>query len=466
MKHLFLFSLILISSFKTNAQDITGIWNGELKIPTGQLKVVIHIKQSGTGLSATMDSPNQNAFGIPVTNITFENLKLHFDISGAIVYEGELQADTIKGIFKQNGYSFPLNLSKGAGEQKEILRPQEPKKPFPYLSEDITFENKKDNLILSGTLTLPEKGENFPAVVLIAGSGPQNRDEEVFGHKPFLVLSDYLTKNGIAVLRFDKRGIGKSTGDYKRATTLDFASDVESAVKYLDTRKEINKKKIGLIGHSEGGAIAPIVALNAKSNISFIVLMAAPGIQGDKLLLLQAEKIEKSNRVSDTDLQKLEIFNKATYDIVKNSKDSEFLKNNLSEYVKNNFNNLPEFVTSGGMNAEEQIINQLTSPWVKYFIKYNPAPVLQKVKCPVLAINGEKDLQVPAKVDLAAIKNALEKGGNKNVTIKELPNLNHLFQECKTCTIAEYATIEQTISPTALLIIKDWIIKQTNKEKF
>lgn len=241
MKAIQLLILMLFASVTTNAQNIAGTWSGELKVPTAQLKVVFHIKDSGKVLSATTDSPDQHAFGIPITKITFENSKLHMETPNASVYDGELQDDTIKGILKQSGMSFPLNLRRSKG----ITRPQEPKKPFPYLSEEVTFENKKANVTLSGTLTLPKKEGKFPVVVLIAGSGQADRNEEVFGHKPFLVISDYLTRNGIAVLRYDKRGVGKSSGDFKAATTADFASDAESAVEYLQTRKEINKKKLG-----------------------------------------------------------------------------------------------------------------------------------------------------------------------------------------------------------------------------
>ncbi len=316
--------------------------------------------------------------------------------------------------------------------------------------------------MLAGTLTLPEKDGNFPAVILISGSGPQNRDEELMGHKPFLVLADHLTKKGIAVLRFDDRGTAESTGDFKTATSLDFAGDVESALKYLQTRKEINKNQIGLIGHSEGGIIAPMVA--AESNdISFIVLLAGTGIRGDQLLLLQQELIGKASGASDTDLQKAKVINKGAFDIILKSNNIESLETELTNYIKQALIDNPESEKPAGMSDDDYVklqVNQLTSPWMIYFIKYDPAPILEKVNCPVLAINGEKDLQVPAKVNLEAIENALEEGGNKNVTTKVLPNLNHLFQECETGSPGEYATIEQTFSPIALAEISNWILNQ------
>ena len=302
----------------------------------------------------------------------------------------------------------------------------------------------------------------LPALSLRSGSGPQNRDEELLGHKPFLVLADYLTKNGIAVLRFDDRGTAESTGNFKTATSLDFARDVEFAIKYLQTRKEINKNQIGLIGHSEGGIIAPMVA--AESNdINFIVLLAGTGIRGDQLLLLQQELIGKVSGISDTELQKAKAINKGAFDIILKSNNVESLKSELTNYIKQTLIDNPESEKPSGMSEEDYIelqVSQITSPWMIYFIKYNPAPILEKVKCPVLAINGEKDLQVSPKVNLKAIENALEKGGNKNITTKELSGLNHLFQECETGLPGEYATIEQTFSPIALAEILNWILKQ------
>jgi hypothetical protein len=356
-----------------------------------------------------------------------------------------------------------MNLSRNAIEKEVVKRPQEPLKPYIYYSEEVTFQNKSANISLAGTLTLPSKDGNFPVVILISGSGPQNRDEELMGHKPFLVISDYLTKNGIAVLRYDDRGVGQSTGDFKTATSADFATDVQSAVAYLKTRKEINKKKIGLVGHSEGGIIAPMVAAKSK-DVSFIVLLAGTGIPGDQLLLLQQELISKASGVSDSDIKKSIEMNTKIFEIVVKSNDTKKLKldvtNLINDTLKNDKNaKIPE----GEMQVDyiKNQVDQMTSPWMQYFIKYNPAIVLEQVKCPVLAINGEKDLQVPPKENLMAIKNALLKGGNKNVKTKEFPNLNHLFQESKSGSPDEYATIEQTFSPVALEEVMNWIKIQT-----
>jgi pimeloyl-ACP methyl ester carboxylesterase len=264
-------------------------------------------------------------------------------------------------------------------------------------------------------------------------------------------LSDFLTKNGIAVLRFDDRGTGKSSGDFKEATTFDFAKDVEYAIEYLQKRKEINKDKIGLIGHSEGGIIAPIIA-SENEDIDFIVLMAGSALRGDKLLLLQKYKIETQLGINRQLVENNQQIFAGAYEIILNqSIENELVSDTLSKYFTSKYGQaLPE-------KQKTALINQLSSPWMLNFIRLDPVVYLSKVNCPVLAINGSKDIQVPPKENLTAIKNASIKGGNINVTVKELPNLNHLFQECITGSPNEYAEIEQTIAPIALKEILNWI---------
>lgn len=450
MKRLALFLLSTLVTLSLYAQDITGQWNGTLSIQGQQLRLVLHVTRSGDGYTATVDSPDQGTKGIPVTTITFQDPAFRFEIANLYLeYSGELKDGVITGTFKQGGFSTPMNLSREAVEKKAIIRPQEPAKPYPYHSEDVAFENKKDNITLAGTLTLPAKEGVFPVVVLISGSGAQNRDEEVIGHKPFLVLADHLTRKGIAVLRFDDRGTDGSKGNFATATTADFATDAEAAVQYLQTRKEINKKKIGLVGHSEGGMIAPMVAARNKE-VAFIVLLAAPGVPGDQLLLLQTGKLARASGADDAAVQKVKEINKGAYALVAQTSNTEALQAALTAYLQQQFND------------EDQLkaqVAQMTSPWMRYFIRYNPEPVLQKVKMPVLALNGSNDLQVPAKENLDGIRKALAK--NKNVTVKELPGLNHLFQEAKTGLPQEYGTIEQTFSPAALAEISNWIGRQT-----
>ena len=465
MKTISILLITLLSSLTLTAQDITGQWNGVLNVQGTQLRLVFNVSKSENGYNSTMDSPDQGANDIPVTKTTFENPTIKFDVANAgIEYIGELKENEIIGTFKQGGLELPMNLSRKVIEKEVLKRPQEPSKPYPYYSEEVTFRNPKANISLAGALTLPEKEGNFPVVILITGSGPQNRDEELLGHKPFLIISDHLTKNGIGVLRFDDRGVGQSTGDFKTATSADFATDVESAIAYLKTRKEINNSKIGLVGHSEGGLIAPLVASQSK-DVSFIVLLAGTGIRGDKLLLLQQELIAKASGVSETEIEKSIEANARLFEMVVKSDDNQKLKANLTNEMNEIFRNDTTAEIPNGMTQDEFIsmqIDQITSPWMQYFMKFDPATALEKVKCPVLAVNGEKDLQVPPKENLTAIKKALEKGGNKNVTTIEFPNLNHLFQECETGSPAEYFTIEQTFSPTALEPITSWIKTQTN----
>ena len=460
MKKITFLLLIILTALVTIAQDITGQWNGMLKVGALQLRVVFNISKTDSGYISTMDSPDQGAKGITVTSTTFEKAILILRISNAgIEYNGAFQDTIIVGTFKQGGQSFALDLKRDYIEKPKLIRPQEPVKPYPYYSEEVTFRNVKANIKLAGTLTLPEKEGNFPVVILITGSGPQNRDEELLGHKPFLVLSDYLSRNGIAVLRYDDRGTAQSEGDFKMATSRDFASDVEAAVAYLKTRKEINKKKIGLIGHSEGGIIAPMVASKSK-DINFIVLLAGTGMQGNQLLLLQQELIGRASGISESELQKSHEINSAIFDMVIKSTNTDTLNKEVTKYLILKLKGSLDSQKPAGMNENDFVkpqVDQITSPWMQYFIKYNPALTLEKVKCRVLALNGEKDLQVPPKQNLTAIKAALLKGGNKNVTVIEFPNLNHLFQECKTGLPAEYAQIEQTFSPKALEEITNWI---------
>lgn len=456
MKKLIIILFIITTSFSISAQDISGKWNGILKVQGIQLRLVFNISQTEKGYRATMDSPDQRALGIPVTSAKFENSILKLEVSNAgIKYEGTLNKENVFiGTFKQSGQSFPLTLTKNKIEKAIVRRPQEPSKPYPYYSEEVKFENTKDNIVLAGTLTLPNKNGKFPAVILISGSGPQNRDEELFDHKPFLVLADYLTKNGIAVLRFDERGVGESEGDFKTATINEFSTDINSVIEYLKSREEIDITKIGLIGHSLGGIIAPKVASQNK-DVSFIVLLAGPGINGDELMLSQKAALDRIMGLNEMQIAQRQSLMKGAYDIItKSDLDNAGLKDSINSFYINKYGKLfPE-------NQRKKVVEQITSYEVVSLIKSKPSIYLSKVKCPVLAINGSKDFQVPAKENLEAIKKVLEANGNKKVKTVEFDNLNHLFQECETGAINEYASIEQTISPIALKGILNWILQQ------
>lgn len=358
---------------------------------------------------------------------------------------------------------LPLNFGKEGAKSAQIKHSQEPVPPFPYYSEKVKFVNKIDGDTLAGTLTLPKKEGNFPVVVLITGSGAQNRDEELLGHRPFLVIADFLTRNGVGVLRYDDRGTAESTGNFKTATSFDFSNDAEAAVQYLMTRKEVNKKKIGLIGHSEGGIIAPMVAARNK-NVAFLVLLAGPGVRGNELLLMQAEAIGKASGLNEEQLKTAKETNQKIYNLVINSTNTDQLKSDLRLLLQTELDKNMQgskSLTQEQKDAQiNRIIDEVTSPWLQYFVKYDPSIVLKKTKIPLLALNGSKDLQVPAEPNLNAIKAALQQAGNIHFKTVELEGLNHLFQECKTGLFTEYAQIDQTFSPKALDEILNWIKMQ------
>ncbi|MDD4921717.1 MAG: alpha/beta fold hydrolase [Bacteroidales bacterium] len=464
MKKTALILISLIVASVAYAQDITGQWNGLLKIQGTQLGVVLHISKSGSGYIITMDSPDQGAKDVPALSVSFEKSILKIEVAGGIYYQGTLTQDNqIVGELRQSTFTLPLTFTRSTPEKEKIVRPQDPVKPYPYDTEEVSFKNPDDGAVLAGTLSLPSGEGVFPVVVLITGSGPQNRDEELMGHKPFLVLADYLTRKGIAVLRYDDRGTAKSTGDFQKASSPVFAADVEAAINYLLTRKDIDKKKIGLIGHSEGGMIAPMVAAKNK-DVSYLVLMAGTGIRGKELLLLQQELIGRANGQTAEQLAKVHSDNQGAFDLILNSTNQETLKKALNAYILKRLKDVPADQKPAGVSDEaiaKQQMDQITSPWFQYFLKYDPSLVLSKVKCPVLALNGAKDLQVPPRENLSAIKSGLEKGGNKKVTVREFPNLNHLFQECETGSPNEYGQIQQTISPQVLDEISEWILRQT-----
>jgi alpha/beta superfamily hydrolase len=462
MKKVLLFLSFICCSFSLFAQEIVGQWNGMLKANEKPLRISFNISSTEKGLSATMDSPDQGAKGIPTSSVSFDNNKLKITADALkMTYEGTLAGGKISGTFKQGAYTIPLELIRGEVSIERQKRSQEPQAPFPYYTEEVIFKNGNAGIMLSGTLSLPAKEGNYPVAILISGSGPQNRDEELMGHKPFLVIADYLTKNGFAVLRYDDRGVAQSKGDFKTATSADFADDVAAAIEFLKKRKEINPKKIGLIGHSEGGFIAPMVAARNK-DVAFIISLAGPGIPCSDLLVLQGAMISKASGMKQDEVDKNKKINKGAYDLVKKSSSDEILRNNLSTYFSKNISDSD--AAKEGLKKEEFIeaeVAQLSSPWMMFFIKYNPASDWQKVHCPVLALNGERDLQVPPKENIDGIKAALAKAGNKNVTTKILPKLNHLFQECTKGLPSEYSKIEQTFSPIALGEMLSWLKTQT-----
>jgi uncharacterized protein len=439
-------------------KGIEGYWLGTIKAGAIELRVAFHIQKKDDALTVTMDSIDQGARDLAMDSATFADGKLTLKLDKAkLVYTGKLEADvdTIKGELEQGPVKIPLDL-KRQEKAFELKRPQEPKKPYPYLEEQVTFPSIAKDVKLAGTLTKPKGDGPFPCVVTITGSGPQDRDESLLGHKPFLVLADHLTRHGIAVLRFDDRGVGKSTGKFDTATSKDFADDVAGAVAFLKARKDVGK--IGLMGHSEGGMIAPMVAA-ADSSIGFIILLAGPGTPCDELLYAQGQLLVKAMGGDDKAQARQAAVQKKLFTLAKEGADANKINAALKELEKDFTDEEKKELAKVEAGAAASVA-MLATPWFKFFLNYDPAPTLQKVKCPVLAINGEKDLQVPPKENLAAIEKALKAGGNPDVTVKEYPGLSHLFQTCKTGLPSEYGKIEETISPAVLETIAEWIGKR------
>jgi len=432
--------------------DIDGAWMGTLDLGGAKLRLVFHFTNTADGLTATMDSPDQNQIGLRVTVVTRNGTSLKLEmkqISG--VFEGKISEDhlSMAGTWSQRGNSFPLVLKLVKDKATlERRRPQDPVRPYPYQELEVSYDNKLQGDTLAGTLTIPSGKGPFPAVLLITGSGPQDRDESLMGHRPFLVLSDWLTRNGIVVLRSDDRGVGKSTGDFAAATTADFATDAEAGVAFLKARFEVDPSKIGLIGHSEGGIIAPMVAAR-NHDVGFIVMMAGSGVPGDQILVEQTLLISEAEGMSEDVAEKNAAKEKELLALLVKGEDSPTLQQQIREKLGGRANQ-PE------LSAQ---ITALTSPWFRYFLSYDPATALRHVTCPVLALSGEKDLQVPPKQNLPALRKALEEAGNKKFEVDELPGLNHLFQTANTGAPSEYALIEETMSPIVLEKISTWIRK-------
>ena len=450
--------LLLLAAATVGAQtaDVAGSWEGALELPSAKLRIRLHVEKTAAGaLAAKMDSVDQGAMGIPVDQVSFADGVLKWSIArvGAS-YEGKLNeaGDAIEGTMTQ-GIALKLNLKRmSAGDiaAAAIRRPQTPKPPYPYKVEDVSFASKAAGVTMGGTLTIPEGAGPHPAVILISGSGAQDRDETIFSHKPFLVLADHLTRKGIAVLRYDDRGVGKSTGSREEATSVDFSEDAEGGLDFLAKRKEIDSKRIGFIGHSEGGVIAPMIAVR-RPETAFIVLMAGTGVDGEQILYEQGQAVLKAQGAGADRLAAQRSIQEKMFAIVKAERDPEAAAVKLKEIL-------------GSSPAMAQSIKNVNSMWFRYFLTYNPQAVLEKVKCPVLALNGSLDSQVVPGQNLPAIEAALKKGGNQDFETALLPGLNHLMQTAKTGGVPEYNQIEETMAPAALDKMAAWLRQRAGLE--
>ncbi|MEJ2240259.1 MAG: alpha/beta fold hydrolase [Gemmatimonadales bacterium] len=453
--------------------EIVGTWLGTLAVQGTQLRIVFHIAEGEDGaLTATMDSPDQGAVGIPVSEVTYAERHLKL-VSAAVSgeFDGDLSADgsQIVGEWRQGGFTLPLTLTKTDEGIEGPSRPQEPEDPLPYDAEEVSYPNVVGGNELAGTLTLPRTGGPHPAVVLVSGSGAQDRNETVMGHRPFLVLSDHLTRNGIAVLRFDDRGVGGSTGDFATATSEDFATDVMASINYLMGREDIAHGRIGVVGHSEGALIAPMVAVRSD-DVAFIVLMAGPAVTGEEIILEQSALISRASGRSEADIQDALATNERVFEIVTNESDPEVAAGQLEELFRTVVSQMSAEERAQARLADDEAVDtwiqgqvqRVNSNWIRFFLTYDPAPTLARVRVPILAIAGELDLQVPPPQNLPVMRHVLEESGNPDYTVEELPGLNHLFQTATTGLPAEYRTIEETIAPAALQLISDWILERVD----
>ncbi len=442
------------------ARGPEGRWQGSIM---GAIRLGLAIERTAEGsLRATMDSPDQGAMGMKLDSLVFSGDSLRFRLLiSQGEYAGRLSAggDSLVGVWKQGGMTVPLAFKRG--EPPAPSRPQEPRAPYPYDTLAVAYDNPRAaGVRLTGTLTLPRGKGPFPAVLLLTGSGQQDRDETVAGHKPFMVLADHLTRQGIAVLRVDDRGMGGSTGPVEFATSEDFAGDALAGVEFLSKRRDI-ARRIGLVGHSEGGVIAPLVATRSK-DVAFLVLLAAPGLPGDSLLLLQTVETRRSLGVTPAHVERELQAARRVWAAVR-AGDSLASAGALRGLIEAQLAPLPESQREAGGSLDELWtagMRQIWSPWMRYFATHDPAPVLHRVRVPVLALNGGLDTQVTPTENLGGIEAALRAGGNRDVTVRELPGLNHLFQTCRTGALSEYATLEETFAPAALELVSDWIRKR------
>ncbi len=439
---------------------LAGVWEGALSIGAVKLRISLEIPETGVSGLGQMFSPDQSPDGFPITRLdNLGNNKVRICVGSVFgSFEATVSEDegSLVTSFHQGAGSYPVTLKRVEARTK-LRRPQNPRPPFPYSIEEITYTNEATGILHAGTLTIPEGEGPFPAALLISGSGAQDRDEMIFEHRPFWVLADHLSRRGVAVLRVDDRGVGGSTGDDNPNddTTADLAIDALRGIEYLLGRAELDRDHLGLIGHSEGGIIAPMAAVRSEQ-VAFIILLAGTGVRGDHLLLSQNELLMRVRGASEEEIREQLDMERKLFDVI--------LKQELSEEeIDEEIRDL--ILSSDGLDEGESpegqvegVLDSLGHAWIRYFIRHDPAPVLEKVRCPVLAVNGSLDLQVPWEDNLGAIESALARGANPDYTVQAFEGLNHLFQRCETGAIEEYGQIEETFSLEVLEVLSSWIL--------
>ncbi len=454
--------------FPTFAQDdgLAGRWTGSLTIMGTDLGFSVEFSREGGALSAIMDIPSQ-ASGLPLINVAEDGAAVHFELQagpGLAVWEGDRDGDAIEGTFTQGGAAGTFTVTRDGADTGE----EEQAEPVPYREEELTFESGEVHL--EGTLTLPEADGPFAAVVMVTGSGAQNRDEELFGFRPFRIIADHLTRRGIAVYRYDDRGVGGSTGNTALSTTSDFADDALAAIEMLSGHEEIDAGRIGLVGHSEGGVVAPLAAQRSES-VAFVVLIAPTSVRGADVIFEQGAEIARAAGQTEQQIEEGQVLQRRMFEAVENGEDMEAFRSELEEIIREQIASGSEEDLAVVENAEtfvksqaNQQIAQVTTPWFRYFLTYDPAPALRQTRVPVLTLFGELDLQVTPKQNRGPLAEAL--GGNPDVTIETLPGANHLFQAAMTGSPSEYATLEKAFVPGFLELIADWIVARTDTESF
>jgi hypothetical protein len=438
-----------------SSESLVGSWHGQLDAGGMELRVVFHIEQEGDSLTATMDSPDQGATGIPVEAVRMQDDTLTLDVSSINgSYVGVMtDAETIEGTWRQSGQSFPLTLTLvNEGTAEGPARPQHPEPPYPYAEEEVRFPNGNDGITLAGTLTYPEGAGLYPAVVLVSGSGPQNRNAEVMGHRLFHVLADHLTRQGIAVLRYDERGVGESEGPpFPASTTEAYARDAAAAARFLKEQSQVDAEHVGLIGLSEGGLVGPMVHTRHET-LAFLVLMAGPAVPGRDIIIEQTARMAAAQGASASAVGSTRTAQQRMLHAVQQAPDSVAAADTLQAL----------FEAQGVPAAQREAqIEQLTAPWFTFFLQYDPRPTLTQLDIPVLALFGEKDLQVPPEQNAEVMQTALEESPSPDATVEVFDGLNHLFQPADTGHPVEYSQIETTMAPEVLERIGGWVREQS-----
>lgn len=446
LKYILLSVWLCFYSLTAMAQ-LEGYWKGKLNLGVQQLELDFNIHLKEGAYAATMDVPAQGAFKVPVNEVAIDGDSVSLGMTALkAMYKGRLHADTLEGTFTQRGMAFPLVLTRSEKEVKQA-RPQDPKEPYGYRVEEVRFANERDQVELAGTLTVPNGEGPFPAVVLVSGSGAQDRNEEVFNHRPFWVIADHFSQNGIAVLRYDDRGVGGSGGDPASATTLDLSYDAEAAFDFLSHRAEVDASKIGILGHSEGGLINFMIAAR-RPEVAFLISMAGPAVRGTEVLKAQQQAMYEVSGMPDTLMAANMKFNESLYAVIDSCEHPEVAVPLLKQ----------KFLDAGMAEKEaDRQVETLSSPWMWYFLKYDPKEAIAKTSCPTLLLNGSKDLQVLVNQNFSAYEKSMAKYGKTNLSLKEMPGLNHLFQHCQTGSPTEYYTIDETVAPEVLHAMVDFV---------